>query len=63
MLEYHVTKLNDLFEQRRKLETELRETDELIKEHGRCYWLLQGYTVMPRIEKLKAAILGASNKV
>lgn len=41
-----------------RLKKELAETDAYIAAEGRLYWKARGYSVMPRIEKLRAEILG-----
>jgi hypothetical protein len=51
-------RLKALFHQKQSLEQQLRETNALIQYEGNLYWQERGYTVMPRIEKLRAAILG-----
>lgn len=43
---------------RERLEQELREIDAYIATEARQYWKYRGYTAMPRIEKLRLAILG-----
>lgn len=50
--------LRGFFLEKEKLEAQMKTIDGLIAQYGRGYWSRLGYTVMPRIEKLKAAILG-----
>jgi hypothetical protein len=50
--------LASLFRARDEAAKALTEIDRLIALDGREYWKLQGYTVMPRLEKLRIAILG-----
>jgi hypothetical protein len=45
-------------EKRDRLQKELQDTDEYIAHEARLYWKYRGFTVMPRIEKLRLAILG-----
>ena len=41
-----------------RLESELRAVNANIDAFGRGYWTRLGYSVMPRLERLRAAILG-----
>lgn len=48
--------LKALFKQQAELQAQLNNVNECIDHYGRKYWTDQGYTVMPRIEKLKIAL-------
>ncbi len=50
--------LKRFFADKDRLEQELRAVNANINTFGRNYWTRLGYTVMPRLEKLRAAILG-----
>ena len=54
-----VEHLRDALKKRDELAKQLRNTDAYIEREGRLYWKHCGYSVMPRIERLRAAILGA----
>lgn len=51
--------LKVFFQDQEEAERKLTEINSAITALGRKYWKYRGYTVMPRIERLRAAILGA----
>lgn len=53
-----IAMLRQFFKRREELVSELRAIDANINVFGKSYWKHLGYTVMPRIEKLRLAILG-----
>lgn len=50
--------LKSLIEARDNAASQLRDIDDTITLLGRRYWKKRGFTVMPRLEKLRAAVLG-----
>ncbi len=44
------------FNEKARLERELAHVNDRITKYGRQYWRSLGYTVMPRMEKLRIAI-------
>jgi hypothetical protein len=56
--EERISHLIYAFNERDRLAKELAETDDFIAQEGRQYWKFLGYTVMPRLEKLRIAIMG-----
>ena len=56
--EQRKTALKHAFEVREDLVRQLADYDALIAREGRLYWKHLGFTVMPRVEKLRIAIMG-----
>lgn len=50
-------RLRRLFAKRDKIAAELAATDRAIAAAGREYWSARGVKAMPRVERLRAAIL------
>ena len=48
------------FNKRDRLQKEIDELNAYIAAEGRLYWKHRGFSVMPRIEKLRTAILNPS---
>jgi hypothetical protein len=57
-MDIETANLRQLLVEREKLHRDLQDIDARIATLGRIYWRNRGYTVMPRIEKLRDAILG-----
>jgi len=53
--------LQMLMQQQDNLRQQLLETEREIQVQAKRFWEKQGYTVMPRIERLRAAVMGDTN--
>lgn len=50
------TRLKHLLDRRDRLAKQMREVEQQLTREGRAYWQAKGLIVMPRPERLRAAV-------